>query len=67
MKNGTGTAAGSCLVFAAERDGRAVVGVVLGAATTRDRYADVVTMLDWAYGTKSEVTLRRLPAGAQRD
>lgn len=67
VKTGTGTAAGACLVFAAERDGRLVIGVVLGAPSTDDRYADAVRMLDWAYGTESTVKLRTLPQDAQRD
>ncbi|MGW2188306.1 D-alanyl-D-alanine carboxypeptidase family protein [Streptomyces sp. NPDC001667] len=65
IKTGTGTAAGPCLVFAAKRDGRTVVGVILNDATSR--YPDAVKMLDWAYKTKSDVKLRQLPESAQRD
>ncbi|MFI1798130.1 D-alanyl-D-alanine carboxypeptidase family protein [Streptomyces sp. NPDC020379] len=65
IKTGTGTAAGPCLVFAAKRDGRTVVGVILNDATSR--YPDAVKMLDWAYRTKSNVKLRQLPESAQRD
>ncbi|MEH6377053.1 serine hydrolase [Streptomyces sp. KLMMK] len=65
MKTGTGTAAGACLVFAAERDGRTVVGVILNDGA--NRYPDAVKMLDWAYRTKTDVKLRQLPESAQRD
>ncbi|MCC3768008.1 D-alanyl-D-alanine carboxypeptidase family protein [Streptomyces sp. UNOC14_S4] len=65
IKTGTGTVAGPCLVFAAKRDGRTVVGVILNDAA--NRYPDAVKMLDWAYRTKSDVKLRRLPASAQQD
>ncbi|MGW7519165.1 D-alanyl-D-alanine carboxypeptidase family protein [Streptomyces sp. NPDC054796] len=66
IKTGTGTSAGPCLVFAATRDSRTVVGVILNSA---DRYPDATKMLDWAFKKKtaSKVTLRQLPAGAQRD
>ncbi|MBT2384989.1 D-alanyl-D-alanine carboxypeptidase family protein [Streptomyces sp. ISL-11] len=65
IKTGTGTAAGPCLVFAAQRDGRTVVGVILNDAT--NRYPDAVKMLDFAYRTKTSVKLRQLPESAQRD
>ncbi|MGK5544447.1 D-alanyl-D-alanine carboxypeptidase family protein [Streptomyces sp. URMC 127] len=65
IKTGTGTAAGACLVFAAERNGRTVVGVLLNDGA--NRYPDAVKMLDWAYRTKSSVKLRQLPESAQKD
>ncbi|MGW1074193.1 D-alanyl-D-alanine carboxypeptidase family protein [Streptomyces sp. NPDC002537] len=65
IKTGTGTAAGPCLVFAAKRDGRTVVGVILNDAASR--YPDAVKMLDWAYKTKTNVKLRQLPESAQQD
>ncbi|WP_408646725.1 D-alanyl-D-alanine carboxypeptidase family protein [Streptomyces carminius] len=66
IKTGTGTKAGPCLVFAATRDKRTVVGVVLNSSK---RYPDATKMLDWAFKQKkaSKVTLRRLPQDAQRD
>ncbi|OEU94851.1 D-alanyl-D-alanine carboxypeptidase [Streptomyces oceani] len=67
IKTGTGTRAGSCLVFAVERDGRTVVGVVLGSDSTKKRYADAKKMLDWTFDTKSTMNLRELPEGAERD
>ncbi|MGK5728830.1 D-alanyl-D-alanine carboxypeptidase family protein [Streptomyces sp. URMC 124] len=65
IKTGTGTAAGACLVFAAERGGRTVVGVILNDGA--NRYPDAVKMLDWAYRTKTSVKLRQLPESAQQD
>ncbi|MCF3103704.1 D-alanyl-D-alanine carboxypeptidase [Streptomyces roseoverticillatus] len=65
IKTGTGTAAGACLVFAAERNGRTVVGVILNDGA--NRYPDAVKMLDWAYRTKTSVKLRQLPESAQKD
>ncbi|MFF4222453.1 D-alanyl-D-alanine carboxypeptidase family protein [Streptomyces sp. L500] len=65
IKTGTGTAAGPCLVFAARRGDRTVVGVILNDPT--NRYPDAVRMLDWAFGTKTELKLRQLPRSAQKD
>ncbi|RLL68092.1 serine hydrolase [Streptomyces sp. Z26] len=68
VKTGSGTAAGPCLVFAAKRDGKTVVGVVLYSKSAAARYTDAKAMLDWAYGTQTkQMKLRELPAGAQRD
>ncbi|MGP4001122.1 D-alanyl-D-alanine carboxypeptidase family protein [Streptomyces sp. 8N706] len=64
IKTGTGTAAGPCLVFAAKRGSRTLVGVLLNDA---NRYTDARKMLDWAYGTRTAMKLRSLPQGAQRD
>jgi len=66
IKTGTGTKAGPCLVFAATRDKRTVVGVILNSA---NRYPDATKMLDWAFKQKTptRVTLRQLPPGAQQD
>lgn len=66
VKTGTGSRAGPCLVFAATRNGRTVVGVVLNSS---DRYPDATRMLDWAFErqTPSVISLRGLPLGAPRD
>ncbi|MEU4894884.1 serine hydrolase [Streptomyces sp. NPDC044780] len=64
VKTGTTTPAGPCLVFAAKRGDKTVVGVVLNDA---DRYPDAKKMLDWTYDTDTEVKWRQLPKGAQRD
>ncbi|MFI0816176.1 D-alanyl-D-alanine carboxypeptidase family protein [Streptomyces sp. NPDC021098] len=65
VKTGTTTPAGPCLVFAAERDGRTVVGVILNDAA--DRYPDAQKMLDFAYDADTQVKWRKLPEDAQRD
>ncbi|MEC4020231.1 D-alanyl-D-alanine carboxypeptidase family protein [Streptomyces sp. H27-D2] len=65
IKTGTGTAAGPCLVFAAKRGGRTVVGVILNDSAKR--YPDAKKMLDWAFNTRTSVSWRSLPQGAQQD
>ncbi|MEV7679050.1 serine hydrolase [Streptomyces sp. NPDC088341] len=66
IKTGTGTAAGPCLVFAATRGSKTLVGVVLNGA---DRYKDAAKLLDYGFGSSTAKTmkLRTLPADAQRD
>ncbi|MFF0446196.1 D-alanyl-D-alanine carboxypeptidase family protein [Streptomyces sp. NPDC004609] len=66
MKTGTGTAAGPCLIFAATRNGKTYVGVVLNGT---DRFRDAAKLLDFGYGstTAKSMSLRSLPAGTQRD
>ncbi len=64
IKTGTGSVAGPCLVFAAKRGDRTVVGVVLNDA---NRYTDAKKMLDWAFKTHTTMKLRTLPAGAEQD
>jgi hypothetical protein len=73
IKTGTGTSAGPCLIFAAKRNGRTVVGVLLHSSTSAKRYTDAARMLDYAFRTGSSSTsastmrLRSLPAPAQKD
>ncbi|MFE3654597.1 D-alanyl-D-alanine carboxypeptidase family protein [Streptomyces sp. NPDC059152] len=66
IKTGTTTPAGDCLVFAATRGGKTLVGTVLNSA---DRYADAAKLLDYGFGSRTEqsMKLRALPMGAQRD
>ncbi|MEU1312785.1 serine hydrolase [Streptomyces cinnamoneus] len=65
IKTGSTRAAGPCLVFAARRGGRTVVGVVLDDRT--GRYPDAAKMLDYAYGERTSLKLRQLPMGAHED
>jgi D-alanyl-D-alanine carboxypeptidase (penicillin-binding protein 5/6) len=51
IKTGTGTAAGRCIVFAATRSGRTIIGVILNDKTRR--YPDAKAMLDWAFSSTS--------------
>ncbi|AXI78797.1 D-alanyl-D-alanine carboxypeptidase family protein [Peterkaempfera bronchialis] len=69
VKTGTSTPAGPCLVFAANRNGRLVIGVLLN--DSKDRFKDAATMLNWTYGVKKAATTtfvpRSLPKGAPTD
>ncbi|MEU0246464.1 serine hydrolase [Streptomyces sp. NPDC006235] len=66
VKTGTNTPSGPCLVFAATRNSKTVIGVLLN---DQYRYTDAAKLLDYAFGTSSASTmrLRTLPTGAQRD
>ena len=64
IKTGTGSVAGPCLVFAAKRGDRVVVGVILNST---NRYPDAKKMLDWAFSTSTTMKLRTLPSGAEQD
>ncbi|MGP3951354.1 D-alanyl-D-alanine carboxypeptidase family protein [Streptomyces sp. 7N604] len=66
IKTGTGSTAGPCLVFAATRGDKTLIGVVLNGT---DRYNDAAKLLDYGFGTSTASTmqLRSLPSGAQQD
>ncbi|MFD7662358.1 D-alanyl-D-alanine carboxypeptidase family protein [Streptomyces sp. NPDC059788] len=66
IKTGTTTPAGDCLVFAATRGDKTLVGTVLNS---KDRYADAAKLLDYGFGadTAKNMKLRTLPANTQRD
>lgn len=49
VKTGTTTNAGNCLVAAAERDGFALLAVVLGADTTEERFMEADALLDYGF------------------
>lgn len=49
LKTGTTNAAGHCLAATARREDTAFVAVVLGCATTADRWAGARTMLDYGF------------------
>ncbi|MBQ9842070.1 MAG: D-alanyl-D-alanine carboxypeptidase [Clostridia bacterium] len=63
LKTGTTSAAGHCLSATARRDDTAFVAVVLGCASTADRWAGARTLLD--YGFANYVTYT-LPDGPPR-
>ncbi|RLU87546.1 D-alanyl-D-alanine carboxypeptidase [Streptomyces griseocarneus] len=65
VKTGTTSVSGPCLVFAAQRGGRTVIGVLLNDAA--GRYPDAAKMLDYAYGTHTPLHLRELPPAAHED
>ncbi|HEX4814180.1 MAG TPA: D-alanyl-D-alanine carboxypeptidase family protein [Nonomuraea sp.] len=47
LKTGFTNAAGYCLAFAGERDGRQVVGILLGESVSARRFATAGALLDW--------------------
>ena len=49
LKTGTTSAAGSCISAAAERNGMTLIGVVLGAANTNDRFSAAASLLDYGF------------------
>nr|WP_308312544.1 serine hydrolase [Streptomyces sp. ISL-11] len=65
IKTGTTSAAGPCLVFAAKRSGRTVIGVLLD--DPGGRYPDAARMLDFAYRKHTPLKLRQLPSMAHED
>ena len=69
VKTGTSTPAGPCLVFAANRNGRTVIGVLLNDRA--NRFTDAAKVLNWTYGVKkSAITTfvpRSLPMGVPTD
>jgi D-alanyl-D-alanine carboxypeptidase (penicillin-binding protein 5/6) len=59
IKTGHTNAAGYCLLFAARRSSRTVIGVVLNSSVTDEkvRFTDAAKALDWAYNTHTPVQL----------
>ncbi len=49
LKTGSTDSALYCLSATAERDGMALIAVVLGAPTTKDRFQDATRLLDYGY------------------
>lgn len=49
LKTGTTSAAGSCISATAERSGLSLVSVVLGCPSTKERFADAATLLDYGF------------------
>lgn len=49
MKTGYTRAAGYCLAFSCERNGRMLIGVVLGCPGSRERSAFVRNLLEWGF------------------
>lgn len=54
VKTGTTGPAGACLVGSAERDGRELIGVVLGSSSSDARYADFRNLYRWVLNNKFE-------------
>lgn len=49
LKTGYTNAAGFCLVATARRDGTRLIAVVLGDPTSKDRFEDATTLLNWGF------------------
>lgn len=49
LKTGTTSAAGSCISACAERNGMTLIGVVLGAENTNDRFSAASSILDYGF------------------
>lgn len=49
LKTGTTSAAGSCITATATREGLSLIGVVLGAESTTNRFQDAATLLDYGF------------------
>lgn len=56
LKTGFTSAAGYCLSATAQRDGMELVAVVMGCATSQDRFAACKGMLDYGFATYAVVT-----------
>jgi D-alanyl-D-alanine carboxypeptidase (penicillin-binding protein 5/6) len=65
IKTGTTGAAGNCLVSTAERDGRRLIVVVLGATSTESRYTDTRNLYRWAWKDLVKKSATTSEAGAQ--
>ncbi|MER7764048.1 serine hydrolase [Streptomyces sp. NPDC097619] len=55
VKTGTNTPAGKCLVFAATRNGKTVIGVLL---RDENRYTDSIKLMNWTFGTQYKMPLK---------
>ncbi len=49
LKTGTTDDAGCCISATAARDGMSLIGVALGAATGKERFADAAALLDYGF------------------
>lgn len=61
LKTGTTSAAGSCISAAAERNGMTLIGVVLGAENTKDRFSAASSLLDYGFANW-KITVPETPA-----
>ncbi|MFE7214318.1 D-alanyl-D-alanine carboxypeptidase family protein [Streptomyces sp. NPDC057611] len=52
VKTGSGPQAGACLVFAATRNGRTVIGTVLASTTYAQRATDATKLLNYGFAKK---------------
>ena len=57
MKTGYTQLAGHCLSGTAERNGMTLIAVVLGGPSSKERFADVASMLDFGFATYSVIDM----------
>ena len=57
LKTGTTSGAGVCISASATRDGLSLIAVVLGAPSSKERFADATTLLDYGFGAYRAVPL----------
>ncbi|MBO5037115.1 MAG: D-alanyl-D-alanine carboxypeptidase [Clostridia bacterium] len=57
MKTGYTQLAGHCLSGTAERNGMTLIAVVLGGPSSKERFADVASMLDYGFATYSVIDM----------
>ena len=69
VKTGHTDAAGYCLLFAAKRSGRTLIGLVLNSTASDPnlRFKNAATMLNWGFHENAALRLRSLPAGVRTD
>ena len=65
LKTGTTGGAGVCISASAERDGLGLVGVILGAPSSKDRFDAARTLLDYGFANYQSLTAE-LPADAPK-
>lgn len=58
LKTGTTDDAGCCMAASAQRDGLSLVGVVLGAPSGKERFADAAALLDYGFANYSVKELK---------
>lgn len=68
LKTGSTDAAGCCLCATATRDGLPLIAVVLGAPTSKERFADASSLLDYGFANYKTVNpaSKGEPAGSIR-
>jgi D-alanyl-D-alanine carboxypeptidase (penicillin-binding protein 5/6) len=69
IKTGHTDLAGYCLLFADKRSGKYLIGVVLNSTKTVEsaRFADATKMLDWAFRTRTFISLTTAARGLPTD
>jgi len=69
IKTGHTDLAGYCLMFADKRNGKYLLGIVLDSSTTSEtvRFTDTTRILDWAFATKTFISMAAAAQGLPSD